>query len=145
MPIRITALAIAFVLTLLWAACVTGRPSTGFLIDIAIAPEECGDGRPIVATLARDGRVQLNMETIAVAEVGRRLRDVLRTRADKLIFVKAESDVSFGDFVQMLDLLHPEAEVLSLITPQVELLARTRFCIAPSCGECTRLRSPGNR
>jgi hypothetical protein len=34
------------------------------------------------------------------------------------VYVKAEPDVSFADFIELVDTIRPEAEVISLITPE---------------------------
>lgn len=117
-------------------------PSAGFMIDIATAPEHCGDGRYIVASAVGNHRVTLNPDpSFDIRELPSRLRESLKYRAEKLVFVRAEPGISFGEFVQLVDAVRPEAEIISLITPQVEVLARARYCLAPSCGPCNDLRS----
>ncbi len=61
-------------------------------------------------------------------------------RAEKLLYVKAESGVSWGEFVELIDQVWPETDVVSILTPQVEALARQRYCLTPSCYDCAKLR-----
>lgn len=113
------------------------EPATGFLVDVATAPESCGDGSNIVAIAIGDARARLNGEaTIALEQLGARVREVLSYRAEKLVYVTAEAKVQWGDFIAVVERVSPEADVVSIITPEVERLARHRFCLAPSCGRC---------
>lgn len=106
------------------------------MIDIATAPERCGDGRQIVATAIGNHKVTLNTGPgIAMVEVGPKLREFLKYRAAKEVFVRAEGDVTFADFMELVDNVRPEAEVVSLITPQVYVLVRRGAC-GPCCGSC---------
>ena len=126
----------------------THRQSKGFMLDIAAAPEGCGDSRNVVATAMGSHKARLNAEEgLGMAEVEAGLRKALKSRAEKLVYVKAKPDVSFADFMELVDTIRPEAEVISLITPEVEVLARRRSCLAPSCGACASLRlfGRGNR
>jgi hypothetical protein len=115
----------------------------------------CGDSRYIVATAAKNARVRLNAEAeVSLDQLVLRLREVLRYRAEKLVYVKGEPDASWADFIGMIDrvwrepkaaILMREAEVVSIITPEVDRLARQQYCLAPSCGRCENLRSFSGR
>jgi biopolymer transport protein ExbD len=116
--------------------------SVGFMIDIATAPKHCGDARYIVASAVGTHKVTLNSNPgFDIHDLPFRLGETLKYRAEKLVYVRAEPGVSYGEFVQLVDTVRPEAEIISLITPQVEALAYARVCLAPSCGPCNDLRS----
>lgn len=138
-----TAIAVMLTLALLVLASGTRRsPSAGFMLDVATAPESCGDGRDIVASALGHQRVTLHFDQgFDIRELPSKLRTELSSRAEKLVYVTAEPGASFGEFLQLVDAVRPEAEIISLITPQVEVLASARFCLAPSCGPCDDLRS----
>jgi len=140
-PTKLTA-----VLVLWCAACGrVDRYAHGFVLDVANAPQGCGDGRHIVAVAVGKHRVRLNAEPdMTVSEVGPRVREILKTRAERIAFVQAEAHVSWGELVELVDHIRPEVEVISLITPQVDWLARQRMCLAPSCGRCAELRKFGS-
>lgn len=126
-------------------------PAYGYFLDVATVPAPqplapihmlCGDSRYIVAIAARNGRVRLNAEAdVSLDHLVLRLREILRYRAEKLVYVKGEPDASWADFVGMVDRVGPEADVVSIITPEVDRLAHQRFCLAPSCGRCENFRS----
>ena len=142
MSVRMDASKIAAVLILFSAAC--GRVekySNGFMLDLAKAPHGCGDGRHIGAVAMGNRRVWLNAgPDISVSEVGLKLREIMKTRTERIAFVEAEADVSWGEFAELVDHIRPEVEIISLVTPQVEALARQRMCLAPSCGRRAKLR-----
>jgi hypothetical protein len=137
--------AVAMVFALAWALFIPSAPpppSSGFLLDLATSPESCGDGRETVAAAVGGHRFHLNPSPLLDRrELSSRLREILKYRAAKLVYVRAEPGTSHGDFTELLDTVRPEAEIISLITPQVEVLAQTRYCLAPSCGVCDDARS----
>ena len=140
--------ACATALALLALACCGSEraPSRGYLLDIATAPERCGDGRNIVITAIGQHRVRIMRDLVLEMDSAAYwLRDTFRTRAYKFVYVRAEPGVAFGEFVERVDHVWPEAEVVSILTPQVEVLAVKRFCLAPSCGLCEEFRTRAHR
>jgi hypothetical protein len=137
------ATACATALALLALACGSERtPSRGYLLDIATAPERCGDGRNIVITAIGQHRVRINPDLVLDTDSAAYwLRDTFRTRAYRDVYVRAEPGVAFGEFAELVDRVWPEAEVVSILTPQVEVLAIKRFCLEPSCGLCEEFRT----
>jgi hypothetical protein len=57
------------------------------------------------------------------------VRERLRTRAFKVLFLRSDPKVTFGDFAEFVDEVQSEATVLSLITPQVEQRAQQTHCL----------------
>ena len=122
------------------------KPATGLLVDLATAPEHCGDGRNIVAIAVGQHRARLNAETdMPIERIGKRLHEVQRYRAEKLTYVTAEADVPWGEFLELVDRVWSESDLVSLITPKVKALAEQRICLAPSCGQCEMLRRSRGR
>jgi hypothetical protein len=98
-----------------------GSPTSGFLLDLAATVQCYGDNSQVVATVHGNHQAQLNVNpAFDVADARKVIRDRLRTRAEKSIYLRANSDVAFEDVVEFLDAVRPEAEVISLITPHVE-------------------------
>jgi hypothetical protein len=126
-------------------------PTYGFPLDVAKVPAPdppapmhslCGDMRYIIATAAGNGRGSLNGEAdLSLDQLALRIREIMRYRALKLVYVKGGSGVSWADFVDMLDRIWPEAGVVSIITPEVDRLAHQQHCLATSCWPCDSLRS----
>lgn len=114
------------------------------MIDLATSPKRCGDGREMVAVAISGHRVQLNAEPDApLPTVVPQLHDIMRTRAEKVVYVAAEPALPWGEFVDLVDSLWPEVDVVSLVTPQVETEARRTFCIRPSCRDCRKFGGYG--
>jgi hypothetical protein len=112
------------------------------MLDVATAPESCGDGHELVATAVGNQKGRLNRGAdVPIVELARLIREELRYHSMKHVYIAAESQVSWGEFMMLVDHLWPDSEVISILTPNVEALAVQRVCLAPSCGECLRLRS----
>jgi biopolymer transport protein ExbD len=78
----------------------------GFLLDVAASPDPCGDGEPIVAVAIGKHRAKLNSEpATTIVKAAQRLHEVMSYRADKVVFVKAERDVPWGEFLELVDQL----------------------------------------
>jgi hypothetical protein len=113
--------------------------SKGFAVDMAASPKSCGDGRDIVAVAIGSRRAKLNAEPdAAFPEVVQRLRDVMSYRAEKVVYIKALADVPWGEFLELVDDVWPEVNVVSILTPQVEAMVRQTYCLSPSCRDCTK-------
>jgi hypothetical protein len=111
--------------------------SKGIMVDLATSPKSCGDGSHIIAVAIGGHRAKLNAEPdAAFPEVVQRLRKVMSYRAEKIVYVKAEAEVSWGEFLELVDDVWPEVNVVSVLTPQVEV--RRTYCLSPSCRDCTR-------
>jgi hypothetical protein len=123
------------------AACNMGNEqSWGFRVDLAKSQETCGDGRSIVAVAIGGHRARLNAERdAAFPKVAQRLREVMSYRAEKVLYIKAEPQVPWTEFLELVDQVWPDVQVVSILTPQVEAMARRTLCLSPSCRDCTRL------
>jgi hypothetical protein len=89
-------------------------PPYGYLLDIAKVPapdrlatdhSRCGNLSYVIVTAAGKGRATLNGEIdITLDQLSLRVREIMRYRALKLVYVKGGSGVSWADFVGMLAL-----------------------------------------
>lgn len=61
-----------------------------------------GDGLYIM-TIQSKGVVRIRHEQIRVESLGNRLEEIFRTRAERLLLVKVEGQVKFGDVIEVLD------------------------------------------
>ncbi len=53
------------------------------------------------------------MERLSLQELNSRLREILKSRSDKLVFVGADPKVSMQDLTAIIDAVYPEADVTS--------------------------------
>ena len=122
------------------AACHYGSGAPkGFIVDLAASAEACGDSSHIVARAIGGHRARLNAEPdVTFPEAAQRLREVMTYRAGKIVYVKADADISWGEFLELVDDLWPEVNVVSILPPRVEATARRTYCLGPSCRDCTR-------
>jgi hypothetical protein len=140
MPTRTLVLLPISLLLLCGTACEreNGTPK-GFIVDVATSAESCGDGTYIVAAAIGGHRAKLNAEPDRTyPETVKRLREVMSYRAERVVYVKAETGVPWGEFMELVDDVWPEVNVVSILTPQVEAMSRRTFCLGPSCRDCAR-------
>ena len=126
---------------LFWGAHLDPGRSVGFTIDIAFSPKGCGDARYVVATLVGNHQAKLNdySSPFGISDARWVIRNRLSTRTARLVYVRAEAGVPFGEFVEFVDAIWPEVEVLSWITPGLE--RERSWCLSPSERSIQRLRN----
>ena len=61
-----------------------------------------GDGLLLMSIQSKDV-VRIRHESIRVENLGHRLQDVFQTRTERLLLVKVEGPVTFGDLTEVLD------------------------------------------
>ena len=57
----------------------------------------------LILSLDLDGGLRLNQEALEVASLVPRLREIFSTRADRTVFVQADSELLFNDIAQLID------------------------------------------
>jgi hypothetical protein len=109
------------------------------MVDLATSGESCGDGSLIVAAAIGGHRAKLNAEPDRTfSETVQRLREVMSYRAERIVYVRAETGVSWGEFMELVDDVWPEVNVVSILTPRVEAVLHRTYCLGPSCRDCTK-------
>jgi biopolymer transport protein TolR len=72
----------------------------------------------VVITVRGNGTVQLNQETIAVADLEERLKDVFKYTANHVVFVRAVKDLDFGQIAEVIDIAKGAGlDRVALMTP----------------------------
>jgi biopolymer transport protein TolR len=124
-------------LFLLLAAFVaaTGHPAKGLMVTIATA-SPCGldNYRLVVVRSLSHGRVRINSEDLKREDLGARLQDIFRSRAERLAFVAGDPDLSFGEVAQVIATTARYVNHVAIVTPSVEKAAdwRTGNCLEPN-------------
>jgi len=59
----------------------------------------------VVVTVALDGSVKLNEVDVGKFELAEKVRDALKNRRDKIVFVGFDDDLKYGDAVAYMDLI----------------------------------------
>jgi biopolymer transport protein TolR len=74
---------------------------------------DAADLSQVTLTLAADGRVLVNGEAVARADLVTELRALYATRTDKSIFLESDRDLRYGDVVDAMDAVR-EAGVVQI-------------------------------
>jgi hypothetical protein len=63
------------------------------------SPSECGDSDVIVLQLLNDRSFRINSERVPIEYLSGRLREIFRSRAERILLVRADPEVSFQEVV----------------------------------------------
>ena len=77
--------------------------------------------RTVVILIDKDRNMMLNTEPITEAALGKRLEDVFKTRAERVVFVKGDPDLEFQYVARAIDIAKGAAiDKVGLMTKGVE-------------------------
>ncbi len=95
--------------------------SKGFYLEIGTIspPGQCGDSYPLVVGLLAGPRYMLNQQNLGKEELLQRLQVALGKRAERVVYLIADRDVSMQEFVYVLDIVNAAAKKVHvvLVTP----------------------------
>lgn len=89
-------------------------------------PEEDVLNRTVVVSIepgTGEGRrlVKINQDPIDIRSLGSRLEDIFKTRNERIIFVKGDATLTFGDVAQVIDIAKgANMDKIGLITKELE-------------------------
>jgi len=84
-------------------------------------PPNPNQDRTVVIILNKDHSMMLNTEPMDVNRLGARLEEVFKTRAERVVFVKADPDLEFQSVAQAIDIAKGAGiDKIGLMTPKVE-------------------------
>lgn len=98
--------AIAF--SLLLVGCSRQRPSTGIFVNLLSRgpdpfPRTTDADGLYVMTVLPQRRVRIRREEIVFEDLGKRIEELFRTREERLLLVRVEGQVEYGDVIAALD------------------------------------------
>jgi biopolymer transport protein ExbD len=64
------------------------------------------DDRTIVVTINKDHSMLVNAEPIQENALGKRLEDIFKTRAERIMFVKGDPEIEYMWVAQVIDIAH---------------------------------------
>jgi biopolymer transport protein TolR len=77
--------------------------------------------RTVVIIIEKDKSMKLNNEDITEQRLGSRLEEVFRTRAERVVFVKADPDLEFQVVARAIDIAKGAGiDKIGLMTPKIE-------------------------
>ena len=80
--------------------------------------------RTVVVQVIKTGGqplLKINQEEVSWDKLQGRLEEIYKTRAEKVVFVKADTDLPFADVAQVIDIAHSAGvDKVGLITAKIE-------------------------
>jgi len=84
-------------------------------------PDESVMNRTIVVTMDAGRQVAINQQPIDIRLLGDKLIDIFKTRNDRIIFVKGDPTLTFGDVARIIDVAKGAGiDKIGLMTAAVE-------------------------
>jgi biopolymer transport protein ExbD len=85
-------------------------------------PPPAGQDRTVVIVINKDKSMMLNTEPIDEAKLGPRLEEVFKTRAERVVFVKGDSDLEFREVARAIDIAKGAGiDKVGLMTAKMEM------------------------
>jgi biopolymer transport protein ExbD len=69
-------------------------------------PPNPADDRTIVVTINKDLSMLVNAEPVEEKDLGKRLEDIFKTRAERIMFVKGDGDIEYKYVAEVIDIAH---------------------------------------
>jgi biopolymer transport protein TolR len=77
--------------------------------------------RTVVIVIDKDKNIKLNQDPIEMSKLQDRLIEVFKTRAERVVFVKADKDLLFDTVAQAIDMAKgANIDRIGLMTPKIE-------------------------
>ena len=77
--------------------------------------------RTVVIIIDKDKKMHLNNEDTDEKRLGQRLEDIFKTRAERIVFVKADPDLEFETVANAIDIAKgAQMDKIGLMTPKIE-------------------------
>jgi len=84
-------------------------------------PNEEVMSRTIVVSIDAERRVKINQDPVDLRNLGGRLEDIFKTRNERVMFVKGDSTLPFGEVAQIIDIAKGAGiDKIGLITKELE-------------------------
>jgi biopolymer transport protein TolR len=79
------------------------------------------DSRTIVVQVLANGQVKINQDDVTWNDLGPRLFDIFKERADRIAFVKGDDSVEFSQVAHAIDIMRGSGiDHVGLITAKIE-------------------------
>jgi biopolymer transport protein TolR len=70
------------------------------------APPPPADDRTIVVTINKDHSMLVNTEPVQESALSKRLEDIFKTRAERVMFVKGDPEIEYKWVAEVIDIAH---------------------------------------
>jgi biopolymer transport protein TolR len=79
------------------------------------------DLRTVVIVIEKDKSMKINQDPVDEANLGTRLEEIFKTRAERVVFVKGDPDLEFASVAKAIDIAHGAGiDKVGLMTPKSE-------------------------
>lgn len=105
---------------------ITPRTPTGLKTLVPQPPppnqkQEQPDDKTIVVSVLPGGKLMINQDNSNWNDLGARLGDIFKERADKIAFIKGDDNVEFADVARAIDIMRGSGiDHVGLITAKIE-------------------------
>jgi biopolymer transport protein TolR len=77
--------------------------------------------KTIVVQVNADGSLKINQQSVTWDQLGPRLEDIFKERAEKVAFIKGDDSVLFAEVARAIDIMHSAGiDKVGLITAKIE-------------------------
>ena len=77
--------------------------------------------RTIVVSISADRQIKINQDAVDIRNLGARLEEIFKTRNDRVMFVKGDDGLPFGDVAAVIDVAKGAGiDKIGLITNKLE-------------------------
>ncbi len=84
-------------------------------------PPSQADNRTVVIVINKDKTMMINQEPTTEQNLGSRLEEIFKTRAERVVFVKGDADLEFQYVARAIDIAHGAGiDKVGLMTPKME-------------------------
>ena len=84
-------------------------------------PPDPNQDRTVVIVIDKDKSIKINQDPISEDQLGARLTEIFKTRAERVVFVKADPDLDYGSVAKAIDIARGAAiDKVGLMTPKIE-------------------------
>ena len=106
--INVTPMADVMLVLLIIFMVVTPMLQKGQSVDLArtrnpVDMKEADRDDAVLVAVTRDGKFWLNQDRVNIDDLAAKVNDLLATRLEKTVFVKADFRAKYGDVVQVVD------------------------------------------
>ncbi len=84
-------------------------------------PSDDDPSRTVVIVIDKQSNLKINQEEVTWDNLEKRLFDIFKSRADKVVFVKGDPEIEFQSVARAIDIAHAAGvDKVGLMTPKVE-------------------------
>jgi len=84
-------------------------------------PPDPNQDRTVVIVIEKDRTMKLNQDPVLESQLGDKLRDIFKTRAERVVFVRGDKDLDYEVVARAIDIAKGAGlDKVGLMTPRIE-------------------------